>query len=236
MKKILKIVTVLVLVLCVIISICCSDNCKDFFSLFTTMLSGLCGLATLYIAVLLYDQYGVESKAKEINLKAIQLLVSEMQKVHFILHSKLETDNDGTTSDCVICIDFQSDKDKITDALTPESLSELLYYSDSGMYGCSIIVNKLQSNVFIPSPIADALKQLLVFKYEPQIIEKQTRPFTILKAYSEQIDCSNDSNINLPNRKLSVAQFLDKYFEVKDAIKKWYQNNEIELKDLNLTY
>ena len=85
MKIVLNICFWFILALCVLIPIFGALGCdglKEYAVDATTMLSGLCGLATLYIAILLYDRYGVESKAKERTQKAIEETITEMQKVN----------------------------------------------------------------------------------------------------------------------------------------------------------
>ena len=201
------------------------------------MLSGLCGLATLYIAILLYDRYGVESKTKERTLAAIEETIAEIQKVQFIL-CYYSDDKGGTPTDYIISLSFQGTKERALDLFTPESLSSPLYYKSSGMYGCSQVVNNTQSKVFLPKSIAEAINKLNVFKYEPQTIAKDTRPITTLSASSDKINNLNDSldgtDTNLPEEQYSVIQFIDAYYGIRDAILEWYKTNNIETSDLNI--
>lgn len=76
---------IIILIVSVGASVFLLDHWDQRLTLTTTMLSGLCGLATFYIAILLYDRYGVESTTHQKSVAAIDELLDEMQKIHFIL-------------------------------------------------------------------------------------------------------------------------------------------------------
>ena len=211
-----------------------NDSLKDYFLSSTTMLSGLCGLVTLYIAILLYDRYGVESKNKEQIFNAIQNVISELQSISFSIRSKVEVK--GECNDYFINMTFQTDKQKIIELLPEDVLSSTLYYKWSGMYACSHIVNKLQSDIFLPPPIVKALNKISVFYYEQINLQEQNKPFTTLMAFLENTDYKNDISIYIPKEGYTVIQFLDAYFGVKDAIIEWLESYDIDTKDLNLTF
>ena len=238
MKKVLAIGFWFILALCLLVPLFLCDDLVDYSTKVTTMLSGLCGLATLYIAILLYDRYGVESKTKERTLAAIEETIAEIQKVHFILCYYSDIQAKGTPKDYIISLSFQGTKERALEYFSPESLSEPLYYKSSGMYGCSLVVNNTQSKVFLPKSIAEAVNKLNVFKYESRTIARGTRPITTLSASYDKINNLSDSldgaDTNLPEEQYSVIQFLDAYYGVKDAILKWYEENNIETKDLNI--
>lgn len=202
------------------------------------MLSGLCGLATLYIAILLYDRYGVESKTKERTLVAIEETIAVMQKVHFILCHYAEGKNGESPKDTLISLEFQGTKERAYDLFTAESLCSPLYYKSSGMYGCAQISGNIESKVYLPKSIAEAVEKLSIFTYEPQDIAPDIRPITTLSASSDKINNLNDkldgTDTNLPEQQLSVAQFLDAYYGVKDAIVQWYRDNGVDTKNMNI--
>lgn len=238
MKKSLKWLTVLIVITCIVIPIIDYSGIKDFALTATTMLSGLCGLATLFVAILLYDRYGMESKAKETTLKSIEETIAELQKVDFTLCYYADSKDGSTPENYIIPLSFQSKKERVTEYFTPEDLSSLLYYKGSAMYVCSQLVDNINSKVFLPKTIADAVQKLFVFKYESQDIPKDTRPITTISGNSEKISCLNDSldgtNTNVPEEQYSVIQFVDAYFGVKEAIVDWYKKNNIDMGDLNL--
>lgn len=238
MKTTLKYSFWIIFVLCLLLPYLANTCLKDFAITATTMLSGLCGLATLYIAILLYDRYGVESKTKERELKAIEESIIELQKVHFVLCFYSDSEEGETSNDYIIPLVFQSKKDDITAHITPEGLSSVLYYKTSGMYACSQLAESISSKVFLPKSIAEAVKQLSVYKYEPQNIPKETRPLTALFASSDKFLNSNvssdDADLNIPELKLSVIGFIDAYFGIKESIVEWYKDNGLDLSKLNL--
>ena len=238
MKKSLKWLTVLIVIACIVIPIIDYSGINDFALTATTMLSGLCGLATLFVAILLYDRYGMESKAKETTLKSIEETIAELQKVDFTLCYYADSKDGSTPENYIIPLSFQSKKERVTEYFTPEDLSSLLYYKRSAMYVCSQLVDNINSKFFLPKTIADAVQKLFVFKYESQDIPKDTRPITTISGNSEKISCLNDSldgtNTNVPEEQYSVIHFVDAYFGVKEAIVDWYKKNNIDMGDLNL--
>lgn len=238
MKKVLKVIFWAIIALCILVPLFKCDEIVNYSVSMTTMFSGLCGLATLYIAILLYDRFGVESKTKERTLLAIEETIAEMQKVHFILCHYAEEKGGEAPKDTIISLVFQGTKERAYDLFTEESLSSPLYYKSSGMYGCAQISQNIESKVFLPKTVAEAVDKLSIFTYEPQNIASGTRPITTLSASSEKINYLNDkldgTDTNLPEQRLSVAQFIDAYFGVKEAIVKWYKDNGIDTTNLNL--
>ena len=111
----------------------------------TTMLSGLCGVATLFIAILLYDRYGVETKTKERSVEAINMLIDDMQNVQFLVNHKA-----AEPEDFILTLTFQSKRQRIEENISAESLSSTLYYKQSAMYACSRLVEKNTANIFLP--------------------------------------------------------------------------------------
>lgn len=225
---------------CVLIPIAYSCDFGKYVTMVTTMLSGLCGLGTLYIAILLYDRYGVETKTGEQILKAVNQVIVEFQKVTFVLCSYTETKEDETLSTCVIDLTIQSSKDFVIDNLTDEALSSVLYYKDSGMYGCVQLTQNTLKNVYLPKSIAEEIKKLYIFKYETSNLEEKAKPITTLSAFSDKLSALQDkldaSDTRIPENQLSVIQFLDAYFGIKDAIIKWYKENNLDITKLNLDY
>ncbi len=202
------------------------------------MLSGLCGLATLFIAILLYDRYGIKSKTKEQTLKSLEYIIVELQKIHFQLCYYSEAKDGNTITDYIITISFQSNKKFVIDSLPQEALSSLLYYKSSGMLGCSQLAERIQHKVFLPKNIIDTVQRLDVIHYQPQTISKETRPIASLSSFSDKINNLNDTldgtNTYIPEQKFTVIQFIDAYFGVKNAIIEWYHVNNIDTSELNL--
>ena len=238
MKKLLIIATILIVALSLLAPAFFCEGLVDYAGKVATLLSGLCGLGTLCVAIMLYDRYGVEGKKKERTMAAIEETITEIQKVHFILCYYSDDRKNGTPTDFLVSLPFQGTKERALEFFTPESLSAPLYYKYPGMYGCSQVVNKTQSKVFLPKSIAEAVNKLNVFKYEPQTIAKGTRPITTLSASSDMINNLNDSldgtDTNLPEEHYSVIQFLDAYYGVKEAILNWYKENNIDTRGLNI--
>ena len=233
MKTFLNCIFWIVLVGCIALPLAFSVSFKDYTINVTTMLSGLCGLITLLVAIRLYDKYGVESKAKERNMKAVEDAIAELQKVDFIINYQAENKDGETPINYVISLTFQSNKEQITKYLSPEALSSLLYYKGSGMYGCLQVSENIRSNLFLPTNIVDAATKLAVFKYEPQNIDTEKRPLTTLSASSVKIRALDGPDYNLPEQHLTVIQFIDAYFEIKESILGWYKSQGIETRELN---
>lgn len=210
----------------------------DFTIKVTTMLSGLCGLGTLYIAILLYDRYGIEAKTGEKVHSDVEAVITELQKVNFVLCSYPEYEDGDTPQDFIIPMSFQSVKEYVVEHITPQALSSILYYKDSGMYGCVQLVQKARSCVYLPKSIMESVEKLSITRYESSDLKKEDRPITTLSSFSDKISNGNDSldgdNTRIPEANYSVIQFIDAYFCVKEAIVKWYKDNGIDTTNLNL--
>lgn len=199
----------------------------------TTMLSGLCAVATLYIAILLYDRYGVEEKTNSRSIEAINALITDLQKLKFFINFK-----SAATSESFIMLNIKSSQQRIDEYMSAECLSSVLYYRQSAIYACSRFVEKNLDNAYLPKPIADALKAFDVCVYTEVNIHKNTRPLTTISALSPAINAGagefDGDNCYSPEPELSVVRFLDSYFTIKQSIIDWYKTNDIDLNKLNI--
>lgn len=240
MKKYLRYGLWAILAFCVLIPIAYNLNFGEYATMVTTMLSGLCSLGTLYIAILLYDRYGVETKTGEQVIEAVNQVIAEFQKVTFILCSYTDAKDEETPTNYIIDLTFQASKDFIIETINDEALSSVLYYKDTGMYGCVQLTQNTLNNVYLPKSIADKIKILYIFKYETNNLESLKKPITTLSAFSDKLSALQDkldaSDTRVPENQYSVIQFIDAYFGVKEAIIKWYKENNIDVERLNLNY
>jgi len=218
----------------------CSNADFDFLSEFTTfvtisttMLSGLCGFATLYIAILLYDRFGMEEKTHEHTIEAINHLIDDMQKLQFIINHKATG-----PEEFILSLSLQSKRQRIEEHISAESLSSVLYYKQSAMYACSRLVERNSENIYLPKTIAEALKAFDVFLYTESDIQKDVRPLTTICAYSHEINADSETlegdSCYIPKSEFSVVRFLDAYFAIKQSIIDWYKANGIDLGELNI--
>ena len=231
---------IIILIVSVGASVFLLDNWDQRLTLTTTMLSGLCGLATFYIAILLYDRYGVESTTHQKSVAAIDELLDEMQKIHFILGYFPKAVQGEPPHDYIIGLTLRSNKDLVLKNMSPEDLSSPLYYKRSGMFGCVHLAEKAENLIYLPHSIYDAANKLTVFEYSNSELTKDLRPVTILSANSDRLNADNETldgtSTYIPKTGYSVIQFIDYYFGVRDSIIKWYKENNVKLDHLNFEY
>lgn len=208
---------------------------ESFATTATTMLSGLCSVATLYIAILLYDRFGVEEKTNSRSIEAINALITDLQKLKCVINYK-----SAATSESLIMLNIKSSRQCIDEYMSADCLSSVLYYRKSAIYACSRFVEKNLDNTFLPKPIADALKAFDVCVYTEANIHKNTRPLTTISALSLAINADtgefDGDNCYSPEPELSVVRFLDAYFAIKQSIIDWYKTNDIDLNKLNINH
>lgn len=217
-----------------------TDDIKEGLTLATTILSGLCALVTFYIAILLYDRYGVESTAHQKSIEAIDELLAEMQKIHFILGYFPKTEQGEPPHDYIIGLSLRSNKELVIRNISPEDLSSPLYYKQSGMFACVHLVEKAENLIYLPHSVFEAANQLSVFEYSNSDLTRDSRPMMILSANSDRLNADNETldgiSTHIPKTNYSVIQFIDYYFGIRDSIVKWYKDNNVNLDHLNIEY
>lgn len=240
MKKALYITIVVIAMICVVLPVWLSPDKVSGITLSTTMLSGLCALATFYIAILLYDRYGMNATSNQRAIEDIEKLIAEMQKVNFVLCHYSKTEEGETPNDYIISLSFRSIKESVIENISPEALSSPLYYKQSGMYGCLFLSEKANSLVFLPSTIFQAVDKISVFEYSNTNIAKDLRPVTTLLAHSDKLSANHETldveSTYIPKTSYSVIQFIDYYFAIRDAIVLWYKENGVDINQLNLEF
>lgn len=148
--------------------------------------------------------------------------------------------NNETPSDYVITLSFQSNRKLIEELFTAETLSSTMLYKQSGAFACSQLVEKHDYDVFLPKSIAEKLRKIRVFKYNPCQVSKDARAISILSAYSDKIDNNADTldaeSCCIPEENYSVTQFFDIYFDIREAIFQWYKENGLKIERLNMKF
>lgn len=238
MKKFLYGCLIIIIIGSVLASVALTTKLESGLLLTTTILSGLCGLATFYIAILLYDRYGIDAATRQKSMEAIGGLITEMQKVNFVLGYYPEAPKDETPSDFIISLSFRSKKENVIKYISQTDLLSILCYKQSGMYGCTQLAEKASNLVFLPSSIYAATQKLSVFEYSESNQTKDSRPNTVLSAFSDVINADKDSLdaslTFIPKTEYKVCDFIDSYFAIKEAIIQWYKDNDVDIRKLNI--
>lgn len=239
-KKQLYIALLIIVAISIIAPWIWTSDIKEGLTLATTMLSGLCALATFYIAILLYDRYGMNATSNQRAIEDIEQLIAEMQKVNFVLCHYSKTEEGETPNDYIISLSFRSSKESAIENISPEALSSPLYYKKSGMYGCLLLSEKANNLVFLPSTIFQAVNKISVFEYSNTNIAKDLRPVTTLLAHSDKLSANHETldveSTYIPKTSYSVIQFIDYYFDIRDAIVLWYKENGVDISQLNIEF
>lgn len=238
MKKFLYVCLLVIIVGSVIASVALSLDWESGLLLSATIMSGLCGVATFFIAILLYDRYGIDSATRQKSMEAISSLINEMQRVNFILGYYPETHDGEAPSDFILGLSFRSKKEDVIKYISSSDCLSILCYKYSGMYGCTQLVEKASNLVFLPSPIYSAVKKLTVFEYSESKQTKDSRPVTVLSSFSDVFKADKDSldadETFIPKTNYKVCDFVDYYFAIKGEIVKWYKENGVDIQKLNI--
>ncbi len=223
MKKVLFGFTILGFVLCILLPI--FGRFKDYVTNAATILSGLCGLGTLVIAILLYDKYGVEKKIVDKNLEVVLQFVEELRKTTLCIKGESES---GSYALMVNLLDRAIEKGEFMSRY----LDDKLFFNLNYGYALSNLY-EISNNPFMPSEISDCFKKIMLGVL-PEITEEDKKGGYAVVTGSTVMLEDNDSIIGkLNGQNYTLGEFINIYMSVVEAIKHWLKSHNVDDKCLN---
>ncbi|MDP4011882.1 MAG: hypothetical protein Q8P72_06710 [Candidatus Roizmanbacteria bacterium] len=227
-KKLLFLVLFIVVLLALIPFVLTKDTSSKV-ALSTSIISALSSLLTLIIALLLYRQYGIESKLLEKNLESTEKLLFELGKVRITFKNNLSF------------IQFFPLKKEfyIKEKEIREYQKIQLIFSKQGLQNLGKI-SEFAYDPFLPKSIAIQLRSfefihgsLIEAKYYDKFLKTE-----IYVASNSTIDLSHkesdESYLSFNNEEITFQEYQLQWWKVVRTIHDWLKKNSSNYNELNL--
>lgn len=223
--KITLILIVLVLISLSIFVVHYSILSKDEIELLSEIISSLGTIFTVYIAILLYDRFGIDRELKLKSFDSVTRLIERFQKTNFIIESKIN----GTKS--LHFLRF-NDKDFFSHS---ERLKVNLYFHSTAIEVLSDLCS-LKCDVLLPPEVAKALSAFEISAFQKIELDDSVSNYSVIScpAYKEKSSIEKGVYaIHTPSQ-ITAGEFICQYKNLKSSIIDWVKNNTSESQKLNI--
>lgn len=223
MKKVLFSLIILGVVLCFLLP--AFGYIMDYVTNAATILSGLCGLGTLIIAILLYDKYGVDKKIVDKNLEVILKFVEELRKTTICIRGE------GEGGSYALMVNFLDRAIKKGEFMS-RYLNDKLFFSLNYGYTLSNLY-EISKDPFMPSEVSERFQKITLCVL-PEITEEDKQGDFAVATGSVYMQEDNDRIVGRLNGwDYTLGEFIESYMSVADAIKQWLKSHNVDEKCLN---
>lgn len=182
------------------------------------IVSAICSLGTLALAILLYNKYGIDSKLIEKNTDIVFKLVTEFNKLFFIV--------EGPESNNYLLIVRLNNKN--LNEIFSEQLNQPICFT-TDFFELLDPIMSLCDDPFMPPTIAEAGKSLSVNRIVG--IKDYHKKYAIIKRSAAKL--SDDNFVGLLNEKeITLGEYITAFQQFKNVIIQWLQlhsGNSVEM-------
>jgi len=201
---------------CVLWPLIFRDTFNDFASSISSLITAMCSILTLIIAVLLYDKYGIERTVRDKNFDAVTDLMETLLKLRLTIHSK------NHSNEWFLCnINFQRNYNNDINHLTPEDLSLQLFFSMDSVDKLSEMYEKIIWNLFMPKEIVEKAKTIFFGAFDKPDDSIQI-PHCVVGVGYKSI---NDVEIFSTTPPITLMVFIEYLDELKQSCVSWLNEN-----------
>lgn len=223
-KYILYIISGMLLLTAVILPIifCTGEDFIHVVDHISFLLAAVCAILTLWIAILLYDKYGVDKKIVDKNIQIVFDIVEELKRTNLYAEGK------NSSGSYVMRINFWT-----TDISESDMLNR--YMNDKAYFSISYVnafdrLNELSRDPFVPKSIADSIKLIQMYflpEIEPNEIEgRYVEISTNMDPFETRIGKLNGKDITL-------GEYIRSFQAIKRSVKLWLLEHNVEKASLN---
>lgn len=213
------ITAIVLLCLCILLPILFHE---DFFATFTSLVMSLCSIITLFIAIMLYDKYGIEHTIKDKNFIAVNKLMEDLLEMNIAINV-INNESLSHKDVCILLnIDFQCDYMERIYYLDPKYQSSQLYFSDTSLKKLTEIISKGKRNLYMPPSIVDKLKNIDFDCLIP--ITEEEMPSINYCVFCTQIN-DNGKNMYTPEVFTTLYTYFERLNELKKECVQWLYKN-----------
>lgn len=229
-KDKLYVLSAILLLIAVVIPLCMSclgENALKVVDSISALIGAFCGVITLFIAILLYSKYGIDQSIADRNLKIVLEIVEELKKTVAFAYSE------SKSGAYFVQLNFwNTDLAVLSRGPKTQFLDDLVYFRISYAYAFSNLFD-LGRDPFAPKEIVEAIKRIQFVSLTGVKEEDRAEKYAVISArFEEKIE--NDEIVGrLNNRDMTLREYVQNYMAVKESIKSWLVNHNVDPNSLN---
>ena len=193
----------------------------------SALIGAFCGIITLLIAILLYNKYGIDQSIADRNLKIVLEIVEELKKTVAFAYSE------SKSGAYFVQLNFwNTDLAVLSRGPRTQYLDDMVYFKISYAYAFSRLFD-LGRDPFAPKEIVDAIKRIQFVTLSEVREEERAGKYAVISVKVEE-KIENDEIVGrLNNRDMTLREYVQNYQAVKELIKSWLVNHNVDPKNLN---
>ena len=193
----------------------------------SALIGASCGVITLLIAILLYNKYGIDQSIADRNLKVVLEIVEELKKTVAFACSESKS---GTY---FVQLNFwNTDLEVLSRGPKTQYLDDVVYFKISYVYAFSRLFD-LGRDPFAPKEIVEAIKRIQFVTLSEVREEKRAEKYAVISVKVEEKIENEEMVGRLNNRDMTLREYVQNYQAVKESIKSWLVNHNVDPKSLN---
>lgn len=227
MKKVLIVILIVlcIVLLSMVIPWIASNYANKYLNISETtkLLSAICSLATLVIAILLFNKYVINSKLIEKKIQRVFKLIEEFNKIELIVQLN---NSIGPNPYRIIFVRFN---DKDAKKLIKDFSNMPVYF----MFNFTEVAGKINSlcnDPFMPNNIVEAAKPLRVAIFTP--IQNKAPEYAIVSCPSNKKSKINIVGV-INKEEMTLDEIINAFENIRKEIKKWMKDNSSGKLDIN---
>ena len=192
------------------------------------IIAALCGIITTIIAILLYDKYGLDKKIIDKNLEVVLQFVDERRKTTIYIHSESKIGGGYA-----MMINFWNNPIEKGSLMT-RYLKDKLFFSLNYGYALNNLY-EISKHPFMPPEICEKFQKITLHVL-PEITEEDKKNgFAVATSSVNILELDDKDQIigKLNGHDFTVGEYINKYTEVRDAIKQWLKAHNVDDSSLN---
>lgn len=229
-KDKLYVLSAILLLIAVVIPLCMSclgENALKVVDSISALIGAFCGVITLFIAILLYNKYGIDQSIADRNLKIVLEIVEELKKTVAFAYSE------SKSGAYFVQLNFwNTDLAVLSRGPKTQFLDDMVYFRINYAYAFSNLFD-LGRDPFAPKEIVEAIKRIQFVSLTGVKEEDRAEKYAVISArFEEKIE--NDEIVGrLNNRDMTLREYVQNYMAVKESIKSWLVNHNVDPNSLN---
>ena len=191
------------------------------------LVAAFCGIVTVFIAILLYDKYGVDQTITDKNLKVVLEIIDELKKKSVIARGE------SKSGSYYINLNFwSSDAQSLNDGVMRRNLDDKVYFMISYAHEFDRL-SELCRDPFAPKEIADAIQKIQLVILPEIKKEYRGERYAIISTRFDDFSKEDEIVGKFNDKDMTLRDYIQNYQAVKTSIKSWLISHNVDEKSLN---
>lgn len=223
--RITLIFTTIILIVSAILAVHHQALSKEDIELISNLISSIGTIITIYVAILLYDRFGIDRELKLKSFETVSKLIASFQSKRLSIESHFNNQK-------AYCFIRFNDKDLFSDC---EYLDAKLYFHSSAIEALSEMCS-IKSDVLLPPEIAKALSAFEIIALRKITTSDCSSNYCVIKSTPSTNKLFVEEGVYLMDLQtpITAKEFIANYKKLKLSIIDWVKDNTSDSQKLNL--